>query len=112
MTRSWGRWGTDDQAGVVNLVTPEATGQSPGHRLRPSRTMNGDVGDAVEQQSERPGFPAPFVLLRQHGVSLIENRVLAALTATLGEAGRSMFVFAPLPLADSTGSPVISVVVL
>lgn len=67
MTGNWGRWGDEDQAGALNLVTPEVTRRavglvrsgrtlalaqplgpsspSPGHRPRPARFMNRDAGD-------------------------------------------------------------------
>lgn len=67
MTGNWGRWGAGDQAGALNLVTPEVTRRaaglvregrtlslaqplgpsspSPGHRPRPARFMNRDAGD-------------------------------------------------------------------
>ncbi|MDQ4116583.1 MAG: cyclase family protein [Actinomycetota bacterium] len=66
-TGNWGRWGDDDQAGALNLVTPEVTRRaaglvrdgrtfslaqplgpsspSPAHRPRPARFMNRDAGD-------------------------------------------------------------------
>ncbi|TCK25199.1 cyclase family protein [Pseudonocardia endophytica] len=66
-TGNWGRWGDDDQAGALNLVTPEVTlraaglvregrtlslaqplgpsSPTPGHRPRPARFMNRDAGD-------------------------------------------------------------------
>lgn len=67
MTDNWGRWGPDDQAGALNLVTPEVTRRAatlvregrtlslaqplgpatpaPAHRQRPARFMNRDAGD-------------------------------------------------------------------
>lgn len=64
---NWGRWGDDDQAGALNLVTPEVTRRAaglvrdgrtvslaqplgpssptPAHRPRPARFMNRDSGD-------------------------------------------------------------------
>ncbi|PBC44961.1 cyclase [Rhodococcus sp. ACS1] len=67
MSNNWGRWGADDEAGALNLVTTGvtrraaglvATGQTlslaqplgpktpaPGHRQQPSRFMNRDAGD-------------------------------------------------------------------
>lgn len=67
MTGNWGRWGPDDQAGALNLVTPEVTRRAtalvrdgrtlslaqplgpatpaPAHRQRPARFMNRDAGD-------------------------------------------------------------------
>lgn len=67
MTGNWGRWGADDQAGALNLITPEVTRRaarlvrdgrtfplaqplgpsspSPAHRPRPVRFMNRDAGD-------------------------------------------------------------------
>lgn len=69
---------------------------------------------AVEQQTAQPGFPAHLVLLHQHGVPLIENLALEPLSDALAADGRSsfLFVFAPIPLVGSTGSPVTPVVVL
>lgn len=67
MTGSWGRWGADDEAGALNLVTNEVTQRAvglvrsgrtlslaqalgpdtagPPHRHRPSRFMDRDAGD-------------------------------------------------------------------
>ncbi|KAF0957821.1 cyclase family protein [Rhodococcus sp. T7] len=67
MIGNWGRWGEQDQAGALNLVTPEVTRRaaglvrsgrtlslaqplgphtpSPGHRPGPVRFMNRDAGD-------------------------------------------------------------------
>lgn len=67
MTGNWGRWGDQDQAGALNLVTPEVTKRAaelvrtgrtlslaqrlgpgtpvPGHRFGPQRFMNRDAGD-------------------------------------------------------------------
>lgn len=67
MTGSWGRWGPDDEAGALNLVTGEVTRRAvalvrsgrtlslaqplgpgtagPPHRHRPSRFMDRDAGD-------------------------------------------------------------------
>jgi len=69
---------------------------------------------AVEQQSSTSGFPAHLVLLHQHGVPLIEDVVLAELAGALAAESRSsfLFVFAPIPLVGSTGSPVNPVAVL
>jgi kynurenine formamidase len=69
---------------------------------------------AVEQQSAAGGFPAHLVLLHQHGVPLLENLALAELGEALAAESRStfLFVFAPIPLVGSTGSPVNPVVVL
>jgi kynurenine formamidase len=69
---------------------------------------------AVEQQADDPGFPVHLVLLHRHGVPLIENIALAGLAGTLARAARStfLFVFAPIPLVGSTGTPVTPVAVL
>lgn len=67
MTGNWHRWGEQDQAGALNLVTPEVTRRAaglvrsgrtvslaqplgpstpaPGHRSGPLRFMNRDAGD-------------------------------------------------------------------
>ncbi|MEV6899928.1 cyclase family protein [Amycolatopsis sp. NPDC051372] len=67
MTGNWGRWGTGDEAGALNLVTPDVTLRaaglvrsgrtiglaqplgpataSPRHRPGPMRFMNRDAGD-------------------------------------------------------------------
>lgn len=67
MTGNWGRWGADDEAGALNLVTEEVTRRAvglvrsgrtlslaqslgpatagPPHRHRPSRFMDRDAGD-------------------------------------------------------------------
>ena len=67
---------------------------------------------AVEVQPSAPGtsFPVHLLLLREHGVPLLEGVVLAELAAT----GRTTFLFlsAPLPLVGSTAGPVCPVAVL
>jgi kynurenine formamidase len=67
VTNNWGRWGEHDQAGALNLVTPDVTRRAaelvrsgrtlslaqplgpvtpvPGHRSGPQRFMNRDAGD-------------------------------------------------------------------
>ena len=69
---------------------------------------------AVERQTAEPGFPAHLVLLHRHGVPLIENLALSVLADVLAAESRSsfLFVFAPIPLVGSTGSPVAPVAVL
>lgn len=67
---------------------------------------------AVEVQPSAPGtrFPVHQVLLRDQGIPLIENVVLAELVAS----GRSEFLFvaAPLPLVGSTAGPVSPLAIL
>jgi len=69
---------------------------------------------AVEQQTREGGFPVHLLLLHQYGVPLVENLELVALADELSALGRStfLFVFAPLPLVGSTGSPVNPIAVL
>lgn len=78
MTGNWGRWGPDDQAGALNLVTPELTRRavglvrdgrtlslaqplgpataSSGHRPRPARFMNRSAGDYAHGARTPGGF--------------------------------------------------------
>jgi kynurenine formamidase len=67
---------------------------------------------AVEVLPSPPGtlFPVHQILVRDHGVPLIENVVLAE----LAEAGVGSFLFvaAPLPLVGGTAGPVCPVAVL
>ncbi|KAF0957188.1 cyclase family protein [Rhodococcus sp. T7] len=67
---------------------------------------------AVEVQPSPAGttFPVHLHLLHRHGVPLIENLALAELAAS----GRKVFVFvfAPIPLQGSTGSPVTPLAIL
>jgi len=69
---------------------------------------------AVERQSQDPGFPVHLLLLHRHGIPLLENLQLDELAGALAEQRRStfLFVFAPLPLVGSTGSPVNPLAVL
>lgn len=67
---------------------------------------------AVEVQPSEPGtgFPVHQLLIRDWGVPLIENLVLAELVAT----GRTTFFFvaAPIPLVGGTAGPVNPIAVL
>jgi kynurenine formamidase len=67
---------------------------------------------AVEVQPSTPGtaFPVHQLLIRDSGIPLIENLVLAE----LAHSGRSTFFFvaAPLPLVGSTAGPVNPIAVL
>lgn len=78
MTGSWGRWGTDDEAGALNLVTEEGTRRAialvrhgrtlslaqslgpgtpqPPHRGKPARFMNRDAGDYALGARSPAGF--------------------------------------------------------
>jgi kynurenine formamidase len=56
------------------------------------------------------GFPVHELLLRDHGIPLIENVMLEAL-ATAGPAA-FLFVAAPLPLRGATASPLSPVAIL
>ncbi|MDP9429502.1 MAG: cyclase family protein [Actinomycetota bacterium] len=67
---------------------------------------------AVEVQPSAPGtvFPVHQLLMRDHGVPLIENVVLEELVE---EGAKSfLFVAAPLPLVGSTAGPVCPLAVL
>lgn len=67
---------------------------------------------AVEVQPSAPGtaFPAHQLLMRDHGVPLIENVVLEELAAEGATA--FLFVAAPLPLVGGTAGPVCPVAIL
>lgn len=102
-------------------ATPEYFADEPGITADAARwlaaqdvALVGADNYAVEQQSQDAGFPVHLVLLHEHGVPLIESLMLAPLAAALADAGRStfMFVFTPLPLIGSTGSPLAPVAVL
>ncbi|WP_326837309.1 cyclase family protein [Amycolatopsis rhabdoformis] len=78
MTGNWGRWGSDDEAGALNLVTPDVTLKaarlvrtgrtlglaqplgpstaSPRHRPGPMRFMNRDAGDYALGARSPGGF--------------------------------------------------------
>ncbi len=67
---------------------------------------------AVEVQPSPPGtmFPVHQLLMRDHGVPLVENVVLEELVAE--GATSFLFVAAPLPLVGSTAGPVCPLAVL
>jgi kynurenine formamidase len=67
---------------------------------------------AVEALDEPPtgGFPVHELLLRDHGVPLIENLVLEPLAAAAPD--EFLFVAAPLPLRGATASPINPVAIL
>jgi kynurenine formamidase len=67
---------------------------------------------AVEVQPTAPDvvFPAHQLLIRDHGVPLVENMVLAELQAA--GAPQFLFVAAPLPVVGGTAGPVCPVAVL
>jgi kynurenine formamidase len=67
---------------------------------------------AVERLDARSsgGFPVHELLMRDHGVPLIENLVLAELAALA--AGEFLFVAAPLPLGGATASPITPLAIL
>jgi kynurenine formamidase len=67
---------------------------------------------AVEVQPSTPGttFPAHQLLIRDHGVPLIEGMLLSELAAA--GAVEFCFVVAPLPLTGGTASPVCPLAVL
>jgi kynurenine formamidase len=56
------------------------------------------------------GFPVHELLLRDHGMPLIENLVLAELTAAA--AAEFLFIAAPLPLRGATASPITPLAIL
>ncbi|MEA2201415.1 MAG: hypothetical protein QOI89_2011 [Solirubrobacteraceae bacterium] len=67
---------------------------------------------AIEALGERAtdGFPVHELLLRDHGIPLMENVVLDALAAA--RPGPFLFVAAPLPLRGATASPLSPVAIL
>ncbi|MCW2952477.1 MAG: cyclase family protein [Conexibacter sp.] len=67
---------------------------------------------AIERLDERStgGFPVHELLLRDHGVPLIENLVLGELAAA--GAREFLFVATPLPLRGATASPLAPVAIL
>lgn len=71
---------------------------------------------AIEAQPSAVGstFPVHLLLLRDHGVPLLEGVVLDELSAVLAELGRSTFLLicAPLPVMGGTAGPVCPVAVL
>jgi kynurenine formamidase len=58
----------------------------------------------------RDGFPVHELLLRDHGIPLIENLVLAALLAS--GVREFMFVATPLPIRGATASPLAPLAIL
>ncbi|MFR9805022.1 cyclase family protein [Pseudonocardia sp. RS010] len=57
MSDNWGRWGPQDQAGALNLVTPEVTRRAAG-LVRSGRTLSlaQPLGPATPSPGHRPGL--------------------------------------------------------
>ncbi|MEJ6732556.1 MAG: cyclase family protein [Opitutaceae bacterium] len=69
-----------------------------------------NYGVEVQPAPEGEAFPVHLLLMHERGIPLIENLDLAALAAA--GAAEFLFVFAPIPLEGSTGSPLNPLAVL